>query len=172
MMMLGREVRLPVDLLYGRPPNTTNDNKLLPEYIAKQAEHIEKVHEFARANLQIASESQKKQYDHRTTKSGFAINDKVWIYHSVRKKGVSSKLQDKWEGPFIIAERINNVLYRMKNMPNRRADVVHVDKLKPYNENNMAQDVSFGDDVRVQSEPSTHMTKGGRQNRPPQWYGI
>ena len=170
MMMLGREVRLPVDLLYGRPPNTSNDHNL-PEYIAKQAERIEKVYEFARANLQIASESQKKQYDHRTTKSGFAVNDKVWIYHSIRKKGVSTKLQDKWEGPFVIEERINDVLYRIKNMPSRRADVVHVDKLKPYNENTMAQ-VSFGDDVGVKSEPSFQVTKGGRKSRPPQWYGI
>ena len=168
--MIGRDVRLPVDLLYGHPPQSQTKMPL-SEYVARQCDLIEEAHEFARDNLQISAESQKKHYDHRTKRSGFEVNDQVWMYYSVKKKGVTSKLQDKWEGPYIISERINDVLYRIKNLPSRRSDVVHVDKLKPYEQNELQTEIiDLAQEERV--IPSTHATQSGRRSRQPQWYGI
>ena len=43
----------------------------------------------------------------------------------MRKKGTSSKLSPKWEGPYVIIKRITDVVYRIKKEKGRKRVVVH-----------------------------------------------
>jgi hypothetical protein len=58
MMMFGRDVRQPVDLLYGTVSNTENfDN--LSDYVHNIRTYLDTVREFARENINNASDKQK-----------------------------------------------------------------------------------------------------------------
>ena len=57
-MMFGREVKLPIDLVLGPPPETYESSE---EYIHELRRQIDKVHNLARENLKVSSSNQKKQ---------------------------------------------------------------------------------------------------------------
>ena len=58
--MLGRNLRLPADLVFGRPPGGYPESISSPEkYGNDLQDHIETVHEFARTNIQLASNRMK-----------------------------------------------------------------------------------------------------------------
>ncbi|GFS49882.1 retrovirus-related Pol polyprotein from transposon 412 [Trichonephila clavipes] len=89
-MLFGRDLRLPVDLLFSRPP----DAPLAPEeYIEKLQARMEKMHHLARERIGMAFEKMKAPYDARATGHDFIEGDKVWLWNPKRQKGLSSKLQ-------------------------------------------------------------------------------
>ena len=52
MLLTEREMKLPIDLMYGRPPADENNAETsLPEYIATLEDSLRAVHEFARKKL-------------------------------------------------------------------------------------------------------------------------
>ena len=61
MLMIGREINLPVDLMVGCP----NESETLSEhdYVSEVREHLEIAHDYARRHLQSSANRQKKYYD-------------------------------------------------------------------------------------------------------------
>ena len=57
-LMFGREVNLPLDLLFGRPPN--KKVKSLDDYVEMLEKRLENVYEFARIRTRVASDRMKK----------------------------------------------------------------------------------------------------------------
>ena len=60
-MMLGRELKMPMDLMFGRPedePPQTATN-----YASTLQEQLERVHEFAHGHMQLMSNRMKQRYD-------------------------------------------------------------------------------------------------------------
>ena len=57
-LMFGREVNLPLDLLFGRPPN--EKVKSLDDYVEMLEKRLENVYEFARIRTRVASDRMKK----------------------------------------------------------------------------------------------------------------
>jgi len=60
MMMLGREILQPLDLMLG---TASTKDKEPPEYIQNLQESLQKVHLLARENLKRAQKRQKREYD-------------------------------------------------------------------------------------------------------------
>ena len=130
MMMLGRELTLPVDMTLGRP---IRDERLCATEHAYQLEQrLLDVHDFARKHLDISSESMKRRYDIKINKVPYKVGDAVWYFNPKRKVGFNPKLQRPWKGPYIIVERFNEVLFRIQSGQKTKPIVVHHDKLKPY----------------------------------------
>ncbi len=77
MMMLGREMNLRVDLAMGKPA----DNMIMSEtdYAYQLEQRLAKTHEFARANLDIASHRMKRQYDRNTNYRVYETGEAVWV---------------------------------------------------------------------------------------------
>ena len=131
-MMLGREVEIPVDLLY-RVPSDTEDE--VPEglvYVAQLQETMEEVHAFASQQLQKSSERQKRNYDHQTVQKRFKPGDLVWLYSPKRTKGRCPKLQSVWQGPCRVLIRFSDVLYKIQLKRRTKTMVVHCDRLRKY----------------------------------------
>lgn len=130
-LMLGREVELPLHTVVGRPEAEPPANEV--EYVTKLQQSLETAHIQARANLKRSAMHQKKQYDHKATRTGgYYRGQAVYYYDESRRKGVSHKLKGGWKGPFIVVEEIDDKLCKIQESQNKLPMVVHVDKLRPY----------------------------------------
>ncbi|GFX09382.1 retrovirus-related Pol polyprotein from transposon 412 [Trichonephila clavipes] len=128
-MLFGRDLRLPADLLFSRPP----DAPLAPEeYIEKLQVRMEEMHHLATERIGIASEKMKTRYDERATGHDFHKGNKVWLWNPKRRKGLSPKLQTNWEGPYIVLKRLNDVVVRIRKSPHSKPKVIHYNRLAPY----------------------------------------
>ncbi|CAG2202493.1 unnamed protein product [Mytilus edulis] len=100
MLMFGREIELPVDLLYGQPPQILDN--ITHQYLAKLIPNLWRIHNIAREKMAAASNRQKQQYDHKIYARQYKVGDAVWVYNPSKAKGKSPKLQCKWTGPYLI----------------------------------------------------------------------
>lgn len=130
-MMLGREITLPVDLCFERLPEEKGI-EYISNYAYELEEKLEKIHEYARKNLQISAGKMKENYDNRMHFNKYEKGDAVWLHRLARKKGISPKLQRSWQGPFLVTHRLNDVLYRIQETQRSKPKVVHSNRLKPY----------------------------------------
>ncbi|CAG2201940.1 unnamed protein product [Mytilus edulis] len=125
VMMLGREVFHPIDLMLGTSRDTAKDP---PEYIKQLKETLYEVHELARVNLQRAQKRQKKDYDLKTNQQKYDIGDIVLKINSATKVGQTPKFKQPWKGPYIVTEVKSPVLYKIQDK--KTESVVHHDRLK------------------------------------------
>ncbi|GFW75436.1 nuclear pore complex protein Nup214 [Trichonephila clavipes] len=109
-MLFGRDLRLPCDLLFGRPPDTPSSPE---EYVQNLQARFEDVHNLARERINLRTEKMKTRYDTKATGHQFKEGDKVWFYNPTRRKGLSPKLQSHWDGPYTILKIINDVVIRI-----------------------------------------------------------
>ncbi|GFS68355.1 retrovirus-related Pol polyprotein from transposon 297 [Trichonephila clavipes] len=128
-MLFGRDLRLPCDLLFGRPPYTPSSPE---EYVQNLQARFEDVHNLARERINLRTEKMKTRYDTKATGHQFKEGDKVWFYNPTRRKGLSPKLQSHWDGPYTILKIINDVVIRIRKSTNSKPRVVHYDRLAPY----------------------------------------
>ncbi|KAK3712549.1 hypothetical protein QZH41_002384 [Actinostola sp. cb2023] len=137
-MMLGREITLPIDLLFGRPETGNSEVLDKSEYVQRLRQRIEVVHNFARDNLKLETDRQKKYYDHRGVHhNSFNRGDPVWLHNPKRKKGRCPKLQNNvYEGPFLVVGRLDDLTFRIQKGPKTKPKVVHHNRLKKYEGNN------------------------------------
>ncbi|XP_042237389.1 uncharacterized protein LOC121876383 [Homarus americanus] len=98
-MMLGHELRLPVDLLTGRPPDEERTEETT-SYVKSLQERLTKVHHKVRGALEFSGEVMKRNYDVKASLVCYKDGNKVWLYNPLRKKGQSPKYQSPWEGPY------------------------------------------------------------------------
>ena len=130
LMMLGREISLPVDVILPSPePEKIQEQ----EYVNDMRENMKKAHEKARERLGVAAERQAHSYDRNTIRRHFDIGDWAWLYDSSRKRGVCPKLTMKWKGPFMVVAKLSDVVYRIQQSAKGKPKVVHIDRLKAYN---------------------------------------
>ena len=127
---IGREVRLPVDMIFGCPENQGNENCC--KFVAELQKNLNKVYDLARQNMDIAVENMKSSYNTKSNLNSFKEGDAVWYYYPQRKRGLNPKFQRPWKGPCKVLNKINDVLYRIKVTAQSKPKIVHHDKLKRY----------------------------------------
>ncbi|XP_023193030.1 UPF0524 protein C3orf70 homolog isoform X1 [Xiphophorus maculatus] len=131
LLMLGRELRTPAELSFGRPPDAPAVSAG-PEYARKLQDRLETAHAFARRQQEQAGVRQKRNYDVRAKGRHFTPGELVWVYNPRRKKGRCPKLDSQWVGPCRVLERMGEVVYRVQMLQNRRKLALHRDRLAPY----------------------------------------
>lgn len=127
MLMFGRELSLPVDVMFGQPPN---QKKSVIDYVAKLREDLDKAYEEVRMQLEVEQRRQKDYYDREVRPQRFKAGDRVWLFVPAIKKGCAKKLCRPWKGPFKVVELVTDVLARIQTTANKTA-VVHFNRLKP-----------------------------------------
>jgi hypothetical protein len=130
MLMLAREVRLPVDLLYdcsiadGTAPKSTN------EFVGDMIDRVTENFEAARVSLRRAAEVRKTQYDVKVKPASFEVGDSVYYWYPRRYAGRSPKLQSVYTGPYKVIRIIDSHNLVIQKTPRAKPLVVHRDKLK------------------------------------------
>lgn len=133
MLMLGREVRLPVDLIFGDPEkNNPEKEASYTHFVKNLRDKMNTVQEKVRKNLKLSSDSMKTVYDAKLNFKIYKENDLVWYYYPTRRKGFSPKFQKPWIGPCKVLRKLNDLVYRIQIKPYGKPKVVHNNKLKPY----------------------------------------
>ena len=134
MLMLGREVSLPVDLMYGKPPRNFSA-KCYQDYVQYFSSAFDLTYELARENLKKASMRQKRYFDAHVQSSHFNDGDLVWYFWPPRVK----KLQSGWIGPFQIVSVSSNGVYEIESLESGCTKTINVDNLRPYVMENVEQ---------------------------------
>ncbi|PIK43217.1 Retrovirus-related Pol polyprotein from transposon [Apostichopus japonicus] len=171
-MMLGREIDLPVDLIFDRGPKEHIQKDV---YVQELEERLHHVHEIARKKLRVVDDRQKKHYDLKADDGGFKEEDTVMLYVPKRRRGLSPKLQRCWEGPYVVINRLSDVTYRIKRSEKAKSIVVHFNRLKPYQDDAsippsqhtdkvelLQKETGIQTEVSLQDDESTRMTKDRR----------
>ncbi|KAJ8961686.1 hypothetical protein NQ318_021285 [Aromia moschata] len=118
MLTSGREMKLPTDLILGRPLEE-NQERSLPEFVEDLRERLNRIHRFASEKLKMHSDKMKQRLDTTSTETAFKPGDAVWLYAPKRTNGKSPKLQSNWEGPYTIIKKINDLVYRIQEASRR-----------------------------------------------------
>lgn len=128
-LLFGRELRLPIDLVLGSSPEEpTNSTK----YVQKLQDRLHEIHNQTRTQLSHKSRRMKERYDLRSTAKPFSPEDEVWFFWPRRTKGKCPKLQRDWEGPYVVKEKLGEVLYKIAKPRSHVTRVVHRNYLAPY----------------------------------------
>ena len=106
MMMLGRDVHLPADLVVGAVPGEKECETL---YADGLREKFREIHERARQALGVSMQRQKRDYDRRQHGPKYEVGQFVWLHNQTRQKRLSKKLQLPWEGPYLIVTMLSDV---------------------------------------------------------------
>lgn len=123
MLMFGRELNIPSDILYPFPrPEEPAD---VHEYVSDLRERLEDIYHTVRKNLKTAAERQKQDYDSRMVENIYQRGDVVY-----KREGAGRKLDCKYTGPFIIVECLSPSVYKIQGK--KATLIIHHDRLKKY----------------------------------------
>ena len=127
LLMYGREVNLPVEVMAPPPPEQafTCPN----EYVEWVRAVLEQAFQFARRHLAASAERQKRCYDSRSKPRNFQAGDWVWYLY---KPYCRLKFKCPWIGPCLVLRQVGRVNVEIQSGPKDKPKVVHVDYLKPY----------------------------------------
>ena len=137
LLMLGREVRLPAELMYGSQSNATSEIQSYGEYVEHLKTRIEHAHEVARKHLLTSATRQAEIYDAKLSFYQYQVGDLVWVALEGCRPGLSPKLQATYRGPCIIVYKYNDLNYRVQLSQFGLERVLHHNKLKPYEGENI-----------------------------------
>ncbi|XP_053977264.1 uncharacterized protein LOC128875567 [Hylaeus volcanicus] len=98
MILYGQELRLPLQLWRGLPPEVEREEGVERGYSEWIRGKMKKIHEFVRRRLDVYSSKMKSWYDSSVNAVEFQPGERVWLYQPRRVKGKCPKLQADWEG--------------------------------------------------------------------------
>ena len=137
LLTMGREVRLPAELVFGST-NTYDGEDITTygDYVDILRARMQHAHEVARKHMSTAAKRSKELYDVKVAFHRYKEGDVVWCLMEVRTVGVSFKLEYTYEGPFLIKKKLSELDYVLQLDSTGKERPVHHNKLKPYEGDN------------------------------------
>ena len=128
-LFLGREVRMPLNLVMGLPLDEFQCANV-DEFVQKSQEQMASAYAIAREHLGVAAQRRKTTYDIRVRQQQFGVGDWVWYWYPRRYPSKSPKWQKGYTGPYLVVRKIEPVNFVLQKSPKAKPFVVHVNKLK------------------------------------------
>jgi len=132
-LCLGRELKLPIDLIYGSPPAEVG-NSSIENYVSRLKTKLNEIHNEVRNRINMKTSRTKMLYDRKARLVDYEPGQKVWLHNPRKIIGRAPKLQSNWEGPYEIVKKINDVVYCIRKSNRHKNKVVHSDRLASYYE--------------------------------------
>ena len=127
---LGRLLNTPLDVMTS--PHEEFQRTYATDYVRKLEGQIQRTYTTIREHLGKASQRNKRYYDRKHHLNCFKRGDLVLMKTMVKQVGKSPKIMDRYEGPFVVIDKISDLTYRIKENVHKRAKIIHHDRLKPY----------------------------------------
>ncbi|KAG1484198.1 hypothetical protein G6F46_013733 [Rhizopus delemar] len=120
--------------------NSPKFEAILKHRTIHQIHNLSNIRKVAAQNIRQTQESQKKQIENKILderkelKPPFRLGDLVLIYKDYLSTSWSAKLQDKWEGPYVVQHILGKGTYHIKSMnpEDTKLRRVHGNRMKPY----------------------------------------
>ena len=129
-VMFGRENKLPVDLVLGDlredPRGVSVDDYVLSLRERQRDDFI-----LVREHLGKAAQGRKAMYDDNVRVKSFVVGQLVWYFYPRRRKGLSPKWQNMYDGPYRVVRLLDSHTVVIQRSPKSKIQIVHRDKLKP-----------------------------------------
>ena len=132
MLVLGREIRMPAEVIYSQPQDINQQVCDSYTYIQGLEDRMRKAHEVARHHLNTNAVRSKEIYDSKLSFRQYMIGDAVWCLHETRRIGICPKLEKQYEGPYIIKEKWSPINFVLQLNVEGHERVVHHNKLKEF----------------------------------------
>jgi len=133
-LMFGRELTSAVDIAFGCPRSavcSTNDyfhtHELMAEAYAIVREHWGR-----------CAKVMKGSYDAAVKPVEFRVDDLVWYFCPRSRPGTSPKWTRFYSGPYRVVRRVNDVNYVIQLTLRSHQIIVHINKIKRYQEFQLA----------------------------------
>ena len=126
-LMMGREVPMPSHIIQPLPEKWDH----IHSYNTALVEKLQEAHELARKNTKHQVHQYTEQYDKKSWQRELKEGTWVWLNNFTRKKGLSPKLQVKWEmDPYQIKKFYSEVVVEIQKFRSKKTRIVHLNKLK------------------------------------------
>ena len=126
-LMFGRQVRMPIDLMYGTPSPAPVS---VAEYASNLRQALESAYANVRERMDRKLDREKELYDRKVHGKPLEIGDLVWLHCPAVPRGHSKKLHRPWSGPHRVVSKISEQVFRIQHYQNRQRQVVHFNRLK------------------------------------------
>jgi transposase InsO family protein len=126
MLMLGREVNMPIDLLLG-VADANSDSRMPSDWLNQLSTALESAHHLARVNLRTAQKRQKGIYDLHLREQVYFEGDLVYKIDSSTTVGESKKLRSPYKGPYLVVKSAPPI-YTIRGR--KGEETLHHDRLK------------------------------------------
>ncbi|KRY45000.1 Retrovirus-related Pol polyprotein from transposon [Trichinella britovi] len=127
-IIFGRELRLPVDVVYGLPQGMQGETTGV--YVQRLRQELEQVFDTVRAKAKLEQRRQKSWRDKKAHGHAYEPGDQVWLQVPVK-----TKLGAHWEGRYLVQKKLDWNTYRLRKIRGGKEPVVvHFDRLKPYHD--------------------------------------
>ncbi|KAK3915873.1 Retrovirus-related Pol polyprotein from transposon 412 [Frankliniella fusca] len=124
-MLYGRMLNLPMDLVREPPPGR-EPVVLEKDYPRWLRDTLRQIHDDARRHRSEVSLKMKQNYDVHASIFRGQPGDRVWLYRPVRRTGQNRKLIRAWDGPYVVVDRINELLVRIEHLKTRKRRVANI----------------------------------------------
>ena len=133
LLTMGREVRLPAELLFGST-GSQNEEEITSygEYVDLLRSRMQHAHEVARKYLATAAKRSKDSYDVKMAVNKYERGDLVWYLDEVHAVGEAPKLKRDYIGPVPVKKKVTAVDYMVQLDASGKELLMHHNKFKPY----------------------------------------
>jgi len=130
MLVYGRELRFPNELMYTDVGNDGPSTVSSDDFVAERQELSKKSFEAARETLGNAAERSKRRYNMRVKPIAYEVGYWVYYFCPRHRVGRSPKWQNFYIGQFLVIENLGAVNLKIQKSARANAMVVHVDNIK------------------------------------------
>ena len=121
---------MPIDLVEAQQVNI--EFHLTPgEYVQQMETAMKQAFECVRQHTTHRVDLNSINYNRQIRATSFTVGEQVWLSNEEIVSGISKKLLDKWIGPYVIIQKINESNYMIKPVkPGGRKQTVNKSRLK------------------------------------------
>ena len=132
LLMLGREVCLPIEVIYETNTKSSKPISTYCQYVADLQSNIQKAPSLAHRHLNEQALRHKDIYDSKLVFHQYEEGEVVWYLNEARIKGLSPKLQATYLGQYLITQKLNDLVFKIQVSKFGHTRVVHHNKLKRF----------------------------------------
>ena len=133
LLMFGREVRMPIEVIFGVSKNQNQEGVTsCGDNVDTLREQMHQAHDIAQKYLGKNAIWLKEHYDAKCTVTECKHGELVWHATYIKQLHLAPKLWVPFEGLYLILDKIRYLDYYIQLDAKGKQKVVHHDKFKPY----------------------------------------
>ena len=138
----GREVQLPVDLMFGKLEDSARGD--IGKFAWDMKKRLHNSYELAREHLSKSHCRQKECFDRRQQFQEIKEGDQVGVFFPNLTTGRTKKLAKLWKGPYVVRRKINDLNYEVvhQNKSKNSRVIVHFNRLMKWPSGDRLTDTS------------------------------